>query len=284
MKHLFLFLLIATIVHADEPLRVVTAGGAITETVYALGAEKALVGTDSSSTFPESAKKLPQIGYARTLSAEGVLSLKPSLLLVTTDAGPPNVIEQIRTAGVEVLQLSAEHTPDAVTTRSKIIAKAMRSEENLPPLLTALQKDLATASDRVARAAVRQRVLFIYARGGGVMNVSGTDTAADAMIRLAGGINAVSDYSGYKPLTAEAALTAAPDVILVTTTGLNAAGGIDGLLAQPGLALTPAGKSKRVVAMDDLYLLGFGPRLGKATLELATQLHPETQPTLGQAD
>jgi iron complex transport system substrate-binding protein len=118
-------------------------------------------------------------------------------------------------------------------------------------------------------------VLFIYARGGGTLMVGGTGTPAAAMIRLAAGENAVSAFDGFKPLTAEAVTTAAPDVILVPSRGLATLGGVDGLVAQPGIALTPAGKARRVVAMDDLLLLGFGPRLGSAVRELAILLHPE---------
>lgn len=106
------------------------------------------------------------------------------------------------------------------------------------------------------------------------MNVSGTGTSADAIIALAGGKNAVQGYESYKPLTAEGAVEAAPDVILVTTRGLASSGGVEGLLKQPGLELTPAGQAGRVVAMDDLYLLGFGPRLGEAVRDLCGQLHP----------
>ena len=106
------------------------------------------------------------------------------------------------------------------------------------------------------------------------MNVAGRRTAADSIIALAGGRNAVEGYEGYKPLTAEAAAGAAPDVILVTSRGLETSGGVDELLKQPGLSLTPAGKARRVIAMDDLLLLGFGPRLGQAAKELCDQLHP----------
>jgi iron complex transport system substrate-binding protein len=106
------------------------------------------------------------------------------------------------------------------------------------------------------------------------MNVSGTGTSADAIITLAGGTNAVQEFENYKPLTAEGAVSAAPEFILVTSRGLESSGGIDGLLKQPGLALTPAGKNKRIIVMDDLLLLGFGPRLGQAAKELCEHLHP----------
>ena len=106
------------------------------------------------------------------------------------------------------------------------------------------------------------------------------------MIRLAGGTNAASGFDGYKPLTAEAAVAAAPQVILVTTSGLESVGGTDGLLDLPGLALTPAGKARRVVAMDDLYLLGFGPRVADAVAALAVKLRdqPNASPQRSEND
>jgi iron complex transport system substrate-binding protein len=260
---------------AEEALRVVSAGGAITETVYALGAEKCLVGADTSSVYPEAAAKLPQVGYMRMLSAEGVLSLKPGVLLTTVEGGPPNVLEQIRGAGVEVLQLSNEHTVAAVEERIRKVAAALKVETKADAVIESMRKDLKAAEEKVKTFSGKPRVLFIYARGGGTVNVSGTKTAADAIIALAGGVNAVTGYEGYKPLTAEAAVAAAPDFILVTSRGLEGAGGIDNFLKQPGLELTPAGKNRRVIAMDDLYLLGFGPRLGQAALELCRLLHPD---------
>ncbi len=108
------------------------------------------------------------------------------------------------------------------------------------------------------------------------MMVSGSGTSAHTMIQLAGAVNAVSGYENYKPLTAEALVAASPDVILMLTSGLESLGGVDGLLKTPGLALTPAGQNRRIVAMDGLYLLGFGPRTGKAVLELARKFHSET--------
>jgi len=262
-------------VSGEDNKRVVSAGGMITEIVYALGEERCLVGADISSLYPEAATKLPQVGYMRMLSAEGVLALQPSLLLTTVEGGPPNVLEQLKDAGVEVLPLSAEYTAAAAEERIRKVAAALKVEAKAEPIVAALQKDLKTAEEKVKNTSGKPKVLFIYARGGGTLNVGGTKTAADAMIALAGGINAVTGYEGYKPLTAEAVVAAEPDFLLVTTRGLESAGGLESFLRQPGLALTMAGKNRRVIAMDDLYLLGFGPRLGKAASELCDLLHPQ---------
>lgn len=254
--------------------RIVSAAGSVTETIHALGAQDALVAVDVSSVYPETVAALPKIGYARQLSAEGILSMNPTVVFVTEDAGPPEVLKQLKGAGVKVMTLSNEHTPDAAVERIRKIGAALNREEAAGQLVDTLRADLALAQARVEAEKTRPRVLFIYARSGGVMNVSGTGTSADAIIALAGGVNAVDGYENYKPLTAEGAVAAAPDVILVTTRGLEASGGVEGLMKQPGLSLTPAGKAGRVIAMDDLFLLGFGPRLGQAAKELCEGLHP----------
>ena len=268
-----LFLLLAAAVPLRAEERVVSGSGSITETICALGAHELLVAVDLSSVYPESIAKLPKVGYARQLSAEGILSMNPTLLIVTEDAGPPEVLKQVESAGVRIVSFSNEHTPDAAETRILRIGEELNRTKEAGALAAKLRADLEQTEKEVSQTKDRPRVMFIYARGGGVMNVSGTGTSADAMIALGGGVNAVQDYRNYKPLTAEGAAAAAPDVILVTTRGLQSSGGRDGLLKQPGIALTPAGRTGQIIAMDDLFLLGFGPRLGQAARELHGLLH-----------
>jgi iron complex transport system substrate-binding protein len=268
--------LIASVGASEE--RLITAGGGITEIVYALGMGNRVVGVDSSSVFPDEATHLPQVGYARMLSPEGLLSLRPTKLITSDEAGPESALAQLETSGVCISKLETKYDVDATVQRIEEIAEILGDEEKAKPVVSALRADIEKAHVLVANAKSKPKVLFIYARSGGILNVSGTDTAASAMIELAGGSNAVTGYAGYKPLTAEAAVSVAPDVILVTTRGLAEAGGIAGLLSHPGLALTPAGKNRRVVAMEDLYLLGFGPRLGRAVQDLCIALHSDNTP------
>lgn len=256
------------------PLRVLPLGGPVTETVYALGAGDLVIGTDTSSVYPEAATKLPQVGYQRTLATEGILSLKPDLVLATDEAGPANVMEQLRTAGVRVVLVPSEHSVVGAQMKVKAIAAALGREEAGDKLAAAIAAQAKEAQAILARSPVKPKVLFLYARGASTLNVSGQGTAADAMIALAGAQNAVTGYEGYKPLTAESAVAAAPDYLLMMDRGLSSVGGKDSVLTQPGLALTPAGQNKRVVALDDLLLLGFGPRTGQAITLLARALHP----------
>lgn len=275
------FLSILAVVTLSVPLqakeRIVSAAGSITETIYALGAQDELAAVDVSSVYPAEANALPKIGYARQLSAEGILSMNPTVVLVTEDAGPPEVLKQIADAKVKVVSLTNKHTPEAAAERILQIGEAINRKPEAEKLVAKLNEEVAAAKALTASVTSKPKVMFIYARGGGVMNVSGTGTSADAIIELAGGVNAVKDYENYKPLTAEGAVTAAPDFILMTTRGLEASGGVEGLLKQPGLALTPAGQAGKIIVMDDLYLLGFGPRLGQATKELCEKLHSAPQ-------
>jgi len=262
-------------VRIEDASRLVALGGSVTETLFALGAGDRLVGVDQSSVYPPEAYALPQLGYFRQLSAEGVLSLNPSLVLAVADSGPVTAIAQLRAAGVPVLLVPSVPSIEGARTKIRTIARAVGLTEAGERLIDGLQADLEKAAALPVDEASAVRILFIYARGSGTLNVSGTGTAADAMIRLAGARNAVEGYEDYRPLTAEATVAAAPDVLLVLTRGLESVGGVDGLLKVPGLGLTPAGRARRVVAMDDALFLGFGPRLGEAVLLLKHLLYDQ---------
>lgn len=270
-RELLLAALTPAAVHAHPQPRIVSVGGAVTETVYALNAQSQLVGVDTTSLFPDVATRLPQVGYARTLSAEGVLALAPQLLLASGEAGPPQVLDQLRRAGVRVEVLDEQHRFDGVVERTRRLGALCGRSAEAAQLVARLQQDWAARPRPPAGSA--PRVLFVLAHAAGSLRVAGEGTAADAMLMLAGARNAFAGVQGYKPLTAEAALQAAPDLILCTDQGLQAQGGVDGLLRAPGIALTPAGRARRVASMEALLLLGFGPRLPQAVAELTGKLH-----------
>ena len=258
---------------ASDSSRIVTLGGTITEIVFALGAGERVVGVDASSSFPEAVNQLPKVAYHRRLSAEGVLSLRPTLIIATTEAGPPEAIQQLESAGVTVLVLPHEPTVENAIAKIERIAAALEVQARGTALIQALKEELSQVQSAIPQTAAQAKILFLYARGQGTLMVAGQDTAADTMIDLAGGTNAVQGYNGYKPLTSEAAVAAAPDLILLMDSGLESIGGAQGLWQLPGLALTPAGQQGRVLSMDGLFLLGFGPRLGQAVLALNEALY-----------
>lgn len=246
--------------------RIVAIGGPITETVYALGGGAEVVATDTSSVYPAETATLPKVGYQRLLNAEGVLAQRPDLVIASDDAGPPAALQQIRAAGVAVEIMPAARTIDEAAARVLAVGKAI--DRPAQPLAARVQ-----ASARAVRPSTKgTKFMLVYARGGGTMMVSGTNTPAAAMVELAGGVNAFTEFDGFKALSPEAMIAAAPEVIVIPTRGLESIGGAAGLLAAPGVAETPAGKARRIVAIDDLLLLGFGPRLALGIEELATRL------------
>lgn len=272
MRQSFVIIFLAVLAGTSsvgEAQRIVSASGVATEILFALGLGDRVVAVDTSSVYPSEAERLPKVGYARALSTEGILSMEPGVVILGAEAGPPEVLEALRSAGVRLITLEEGHSVEVAMERIRQLGEYFGRPGKAAALCIQLRKDLATISNPLP---VRPRVLFIYARGGGVMNVSGQGTAASAMIELAGGANAIDGFSGFKALTPEAAIHARPDVLLLTTRGLASVGGKRVLLDHPGLKLTPAGRSGRVVAIDDLKLLGFGPRMGEAAGWLNSEL------------
>lgn len=266
-------------VQADEfkPLRVISVGGALTEIVYALHADAQLVGVDTTSLYPQAATQLPQVGYQRQLSAEGVLSLKPDLVLVTEEAGPPAVLEQIQAAGTKLVKLPSEYSAEGVIKKIQGVADALNKTAEGKQLSKSFTTDLAAVQAQLPTTE-QPKVVFLLSMGKGSPMVAGNNTAAHAMIGLAGGKNAFADtHTGYKPVSTEAMIAANPDLLLISKETLNNLGGIDKALATvSGLNLTPAGKHRRIATMEGLHLLGFGPRLPQATSELATLFHTQS--------
>jgi len=265
-----------TPVEITDGSRVVTLGGVITETAYALGAGDQVVGVDASSYYPQDVRALgAPLPYYRQLAAEPLLALAPTLVLGTAEVGPPEVVQQLRDAGITTALLGQELSTDGTKALITTLGQALGRGTEAAALIAQVDADLAAAAQLVAGATTSPTVMFLLLPPGAPMLVSGTESAADTMIGLAGATNAFTQFPQYIPLTPEAAVAAAPEIILTTTSSLEAAGGIDGLLAMPGIAETPAAAARAVIAMDDLELLSFGPRVGLAIASLATQLHPE---------
>jgi iron complex transport system substrate-binding protein len=260
---------------AQEPPRIVSVGSSLTEIVYALGAETLLVGVDSTSLHPAAARALPQVGYMRALSAEGVLALKPTLIMATTAAGPATTLDQLRATGIEVMVLPDHYDYDSVVRKIEAVGKVTGKIAQAEAMIARGRSDMQALGARLAGAISKPRVLFLLSMGGGAPQAAGRDTAADGIIRLAGGVNAIDGYSGYRPLTPEAVIASRADFVLVTRQTVEALGGVQAILDQPALSRTPAGRDGKVLQFDALLLLGFGPRTPQAATELAAALHPE---------
>ncbi|MFN3722124.1 MAG: hemin ABC transporter substrate-binding protein [Paracoccaceae bacterium] len=269
---LLLLALAATARAEGGPQRVVAAGGSAAEIVFALGQGDRLIARDTTSSFPQAVLALPDVGYVRRLSPENLIATDPDLILAEHDAGPPETIEILIRAGVPLVILPEARTPADVLAKIALAAEALGAPQAGATLAAKTQAELDAAAQAAAIMPARSRVLFILSLQGGRILAAGADTSAASMIALAGGVNAVEGVSGYKPLTDEAAIAAAPDVILAMDRGGEMAAELADILAHPALALTPAGQKGQVVRMDGLYLLGFGPRTGAAALELNAHL------------
>jgi len=259
----------------EKPQRTIALGGDITEIIYALQAQHQLVGVDTTSIWPKAATLLPKVGYFRALSAEGILSLSPNLLLMSAEAGPPTVIEQLKAVNTPIVQVPSDKTIEGVLSKIKIIASAVNETERGDILIQQLKNTLNKLESLKPQIKTKPRVVFLFSVAKGNLLAAGTGTAADAMINLASGENVFKQYNGYKPVNSEMLIAAAPDILLLTDRVLDSFGGIEKLMDFPGIPLTPAGKNKRIVIMDTLYLLGFGPRTAQAALDLSYQFHPK---------
>lgn len=257
-------------------MRLVTIGGDVTEIVHALGRGGEVVAVDTTSLYPREVLRLPKVGYMRALSSEGILSLRPDLILANAKAGPPTSIMQITASGVPFMVSSEEIGFDALVQRVTKIGAALNRSEAADALIARMKRQFAELARIIEWTTARPKVLFLLTTGErGAPLASGTGTIADAMITLAGAINPIKAYAEYRPLSPESAVAAAPDYILVASHTLEMAGGRENVLRLPQIALTPAAQKGRLVEIGGDLLSGFGPRTAKAAAELFLAFHPD---------
>lgn len=259
---------------AEEPAqRIVVAGGDLAEIVYALGAEDRIVALDSTATYPPEVKDKAQIGYVRRLAAEGILSMKPDLVIGAYDMGPPTVIDQLRATGLRVAIAPDGKSADGVADKIRFVGKELALVDKANALADKVTADLATAVAEATKHDSKPRVVFILSVSDRGLRVGGQETSADSIITMAGGTNAAEGFDGYKIMSQESMLQARPDVILMMNGSAHRYGGMEKVLARPELKLTPAAKNERFVVMDGTLLLGFGPRTPEAVRQLSGKLH-----------
>lgn len=267
----------AAAAEAERASRILSVGGAVTEIVYALGQEDRLVARDTTSTWPPEADALPDVGYMRALSAEGVLSVAPDLIVAEEGAGPPETVDLLQAAAIPFVTVPDATDAAGVLARIRAVGAAL----GVPGKAEALAEEVGAELDAALAAAeaapgAPKRVLFVLSLEGGRIMASGTGTAAAGIIEMAGGVNAVSAFEGYKQMTDEAVAAAAPEVILMMDRSGDGGGHASSdaeLFAMPAIATTPAAEARAVVRMDGLTLLGFGPRTAEAVTALSEALH-----------
>lgn len=265
---------------AELPQRWVSAGGALSEWISALGGESKLVGVDTTSQYPESLKALPSIGYQRQLSAEGILSLRPQILVGTEETGPPPVLSQVRSVGVQVELFSAQ--PDLSTLQGNLqrLGKLLGAEDQASQVFQTYQQQLDQQKIRVTQAQVKEKspgVLLLLGHAGGKPLIAGKDTAADWLLQQAGGHN-LATHSGYKPFSVESLVSLDPEVLVFADRALTGDAARAALFKEnPILSSTRAAKDGRVMELDPTLLVGgLGPRLPDAMKKLSDAFYPGT--------
>ncbi|HMM89953.1 heme/hemin ABC transporter substrate-binding protein [Bradyrhizobium sp.] len=261
-----------------DPARIVSIGGAITEILYALGFEDRLAGVDSTSLYPAAAlRDKPNVGYMRQLSAEGVLGLNPSLVLAAQGSGPKETMDVLEAAKVPLVLVPEIFSEAGLVEKIKLVGHAMGADKRAECLTAAVTDDLAQLRELRARVTRPVRVMFVISLLNGRAMAAGRNTAANEIIALAGGANAIDGYEGYKFINDEAIVAAKPDVVLSIQRG-NESVDAEAVYLHPAFALTPAAANKAFISMDGLYLLGFGPRTAAAARDLSVKLYPALAP------
>lgn len=256
----------------SDTSRIASIGGSITEIVYALGEEGRLVARDSTSNYPEAAAKLPDVGYMRALSPEGVLSVNPTGILALQGSGPKEAVDVLKKSSVPFIEVPDRYNHEGILEKIRVVGKALGVEAKAEKLAIETDAKLTAAEKQTAAIKDRKRVLFVLSTQGGKILAAGSDTAADGIIRLAGAVNAVEGFSGYKGMTDEAIVSARPDVIL-TMKGGGPPISENELFANAAIASTPAGTNRKMISMWGGYLLGFGPRTAEAIHDLAVAFY-----------
>lgn len=250
--------------------------GTLAETVFALGLGENLVGRDTSAAFPaaENVRDVTPTGHS--LSAEGILALSPTVVLTDTSIGPRAVQDQIRAAGIPVVYFDPTRTLAGVATQIEAVAAALGVPDAGAALAERTNAEISAAANETPESTEPPKIAFLYMRGPAITMLAGPGSGADALIEALGARDAGVE-SGlteqFVPITSEALIAAAPDVILMMTKGLESIGGIEGLEQIPGIAQTPAGRERRVVDMDDGTILSFGPNTGKVLVALSKAVY-----------
>lgn len=259
--------------------RIIPLSGDIAEIVYDLGLYPNIVGVDVSAVYPEALLALPKVGYERVLNAEGILSLNPTVVIGKEAAGPAEVLDQVRGAGVPVVIISSPETIEAPNVKIEAVATALglANDSAAQALDVKVHDEIQAAIELAGTATSKPSALILLIQEGGVQLVAGGGTVASAMLEAAGATDAgaASGIMGYQPVTAEALVAAAPEIIVTMAMGAQAVGGLDGVLALPGVADTPAGQNGRIYLYDDELLLGMTPRTGQQLMTMIADFHPE---------
>jgi len=272
-------------IDGKKDMRIVCLSKQLTEYVFALGKGHNIVAVDLSSTYPDSAKLLKTVGYHRALAPEPIISMNPDLVIHSNDIGPENVLPQITKAGLNIKAFGGANTIDSAKLLLKQLGAFFGTETKADSLVKVLDAGVAKAADTLKALGIKDslRVMIIHfgLRNNNYFVMSGRNGVGDKMIRLAGCTPATYDGKGSREMSPEAVALANPDIIIATDFGYDKMGSMDKFISTvPGVALTNAGKNKRVVRFEEHDLIYFGPRTGDNVIKLINLLHnPASAPT-----
>jgi iron complex transport system substrate-binding protein len=259
------------IAQGNAPQRIVSLSGSLTEIVDALGLGANLVAVDVTSDYPTYVKEIPKVSKNRSITAEGIASFRPDIVLGLEGEVSAAVLAQFKTLNISCILFKQEFSEAGLTGLVRKVGQSLNVTTKGNQVADQLSKDLKSAIAK-GKSSKATKMMFVYARGAGAMSVSGSGTAVDAVIKLAGAQNVMKGFTGYKTYNTEALVQANPEVILLFDFGMSSLGGKDAILKLPGVNLTTAGKNKRVIAMDASLLNGFSMRLPQAIQQLHEKL------------
>lgn len=252
--------------------RIVSLGGTMTEIIYGLGQGDKIVGVDATSIYPESVEKKAQLGFYRNVSAEGVLSLKPDLVIMGESSQSPQLLKQLKGTNVKLIVIPERNSLGFVADKIRAVGSAIGATDEAKGLIAQFKEDLEAAS-KIPSAGKPVRAMFLYARGPSHIMVAGGDTPAHVMMSEAGLENAFASVKGFKPVSAEAMVAANPELVILQDVGLENVQ--KSVWKMPGIELTKAGQGKKVIVVRALPFLGFGPRTGEELGRLKAEVRKQ---------
>lgn len=257
--------------------RIVTLSGDLTEFVYELGEGDSIVGVDVTTVAPDAALELPVVGVGRFITAEGVLGVDPTLVLADTQVSPTDALEQVRGAGVDVEVLEVPTTFEGMYAKIETLGSLLGASDEAENLIEEISSEIAAV--RAGAPETDLRVAYVYVRGPDVVLLFGEGMTTQPMIEAAGAVDAGTDGGVTETIsmTAEALVAAAPDVIIVPEEGLGILGGVEVFLEIPGVAETPAGENRAILAYPEGDFLTFGPRVADSLERLIADLQSSSE-------
>lgn len=274
-KYSFLSLIVAALlsINVSANTRLVAVDGSLTEIIYALNAQAQLVAVDSTSTYPKEASKLPNVGYMRALSAEGLLSVNPQTVIATDSARPLQVLEQLKVAGVDVQIIKSDFTIDGIYNKVDAVANILNKQKEANQLKKRIAYELQSVEKVLSEKTTdkKPKVLVFLSMQGNQLMAAGKRTQAQAVLEILKAENAAGEFNGYKPLNREAVLSTQADAIILLTK--DSANEKTNAQIKKQFTYTQAASHNKIRVLDATQLLGFGPRFPNALKEAAELLY-----------